>query len=279
MNIFDQNEVVVTKIVNSEKLCQPLGYDTHTGEYRGMILNLRKGFYTLALVLDGECEYYFPNNKKIYAKKDDIVFLDNFSPIHQQTKSDYYTYTINFVADSGFLTQPNIFHPSNTEKYTSLFKEAAVYFEQRNPDYMLMTKSILYKILAAIKRDNAKSGQPISKIDKIVFVTDYINQNLSNYQLSVENIAHELKVSNTYLRRIFMEITGMSPLKYIKTTRINHATDLLCTGDMSVAKVAAECGFQDVSYFCKEFRKIIGSSPLAFKKNHHMTTAPTGKKF
>jgi len=106
-----------------------------------------------------------------------------------------------------------------------------------------------------------------------MFAIEYIKQNISNSQLSVERIADEMNISSTYLRRIFTEITGVSPLQYIKNMRINLASDILCTKEISIADTAAECGFHDVSYFCKECRKIIGCTPLAFKKKQHVTRA------
>ena len=123
-----------------------------------------------------------------------------------------------------------------------------------------------------------KRNKPRTKTDKAAFATDYIGKNLTNYQLSVETVAREMSISTTYLRKVFVESVGMSPLKYIKTRRINLAVDILSTTDRSVNEAARECGFQDASYFCKEFKKIMGTSPLAFRNKYHITTAPIKTK-
>lgn len=276
MNIFDQNDVVIAKIVSARKLCQPDGFELSVGEYRNHYQSTFTGYYTVAIVLDGEAEYHY-EDRILHSHKDDIVFLDNYSPFYQKSLGDYYVYVINFVAYEGFLHRSNLFHPANTEIYLNMFKEAAAAFEQRKPGYMLMTISSLYKILATMKADRSEQEYPVSKMDKYVFATDYIHMHLADPQLSVERIAEELGISGTYLRRIFLEIAGTTPLKMIKTIRINSASELLETGGLSVAEAAVQCGFWDVSYFCREFKKILGCTPLAFQKKHHMAVAEGDK--
>jgi len=273
MNIFSQNDVAITKIIKAGKLCQPAGYEMYAGEYRNHFPGAPTGYYTITVVLEGEAEYHY-SDRVIRTRKDDIIFLGNYSPFYQKSLGDYYTYVINFVAPSGFEDRSDVFHPVNSEKYITMFKEAAAVFEQRTPGYMLMTISSLYKILATLKEDRSDQCYPVSKMDKYIYATDYINMNLSDSQLSVEQVAESLDITSAYLRKIFLETAGMPPLQVIKNMRINYASDLLSTGDMGVAEAAAKCGFQNVSHFCKEFKKIIGCSPLAFKKKHHVTVAP-----
>ena len=102
----------------------------------------------------------------------------------------------------------------------------------------------------------------------LTFQIRYIYENLSDSHLTVKNIADTLDISTTYLVRIFKEVTDSSPLEYIKSVRINYASDMLITQNSTVEKVAFESGFYDSSYFCKEFKKVMGCSPRTFKKNH-----------
>ena len=276
MSIFDKNDLTISRINNSEKICQPYGYDLQLSEYRGAFPRNPKGFYTLALVIDGECDYIF-EKQKLRAKTGDIVFLDNYTPFHQITLRDFYVYVINFISEGGLIKEPKIIKPLGFDKYLSMFKEAAIAFEQKKVGYILLTKSIIYRILSTIQADGASREQPRTKGDKITFAKDYVSRNLANCQLSVQTIASEMNISTAYLRKIFVENVGMSPLKYIKTLRINLAADILSTTAKSVDEAARECGFQDTSYFCKEFKKTMGASPLSFRKKYHITTAPIKK--
>ena len=276
MSIFDKNDLTISRINNCEKICQPYGYDLLLSEYRGAFPRNPKGFYTLALVIDGECDYIF-EKQKLRAKTGDIVFLDNYTPFHQITLRDFYVYVINFISEGGLIKEPKIIKPLGFDKYLSMFKEAAIAFEQKKVGYILLTKSIIYRILSTIQADGASREQPRTKGDKITFAKDYVSRNLANCQLSVQAIASEMNISTAYLRKIFVENVGMSPLKYIKTLRINLAADILSTTAKSVDEAARECGFQDTSYFCKEFKKTMGASPLSFRKKYHITTAPIKK--
>ena len=276
MSIFDKNDLTISRINNCEKICQPYGYDLQLSEYRGAFPRNPKGFYTLALVIDGECDYIF-EKQKLRAKTGDIVFLDNYTPFHQITLRDFYVYVINFISEGGLIKEPKIIKPIGFDKYLSMFKEAAIAFEQKKVGYILLTKSIIYRILSTIQADGASREQPRTKGDKITFAKYYVSRNLANCQLSVQTIASEMNISTAYLRKIFVENVGMSPLKYIKTLRINLAADILSTTAKSVDEAARECGFQDTSYFCKEFKKTMGASPLSFRKKYHITTAPIKK--
>ena len=53
----------------------------------------------------------------------------------------------------------------------------------------------------------------------------------------------------------------MSPMAYIKRTRIENARLLLRTGYFTVGEVAAQCGFESLSYFSYEFHRMTGMTP------------------
>lgn len=176
-------------------------------------------------------------------------------------------YTINFVANSGLIQEPNMYIPDDPEKYSSMFKEACTYYKHKTPGYLLMTTSILLKILASIKEEHSRLATSKNKFDKIVHAIDYIKANISNPTLSVESISAQLGISGTHLRNMFLKECGMTPIKYIKTFRINEACKVLVTNPYTVNEVAQMCGFYNTSYFCKEFKKVMGTTPYTYKKN------------
>jgi YesN/AraC family two-component response regulator len=58
---------------------------------------------------------------------------------------------------------------------------------------------------------------------------------------------------------------GVPPLKYMITKRITLAKELLSTTDLSVEEVALKCGYSDVTYFIKVFKKAEGITPIEYK--------------
>lgn len=260
MNFFDQHPVFVTKIIAAQKHIYPKGWGVNSGIYRGFWEGLKKGFFSVSVTIDGEAEYIF-DDRVITLRKNSILFLDNYTPFRfELKKSDHAFYVINFEAESGFIQQPQCFIPSDPERYVSMFKEASVHFKNKTPGYEMMTTSVLMKILSNIKKDHFQDEHPNSKTDKVVYAIDYIKNNLTNPEMSVKSIADMLDVSTVYLRKIFTEKCGVSPIKYIKNLRIGQATDMLGTEQYSIVEIAEKCGFANSSYFCREFRVLLRCS-------------------
>lgn len=94
----------------------------------------------------------------------------------------------------------------------------------------------------------------------------YIDANLGN-PLSLKVIAQALNISGSYLSGLFRKETGQTLTQYIHKQRILHAMELLETTTMQVQTVAQHCGFFDVHYFSKLFRRITGVSPSAYRNS------------
>jgi AraC family transcriptional regulator len=96
-------------------------------------------------------------------------------------------------------------------------------------------------------------------------LADLIEINLDG-DLSLEAMAAEVGLSPLYLIRAFKHAFREPPHRYILHRRIERAMDLLRTTDMSVAEVALAAGFSSQSHLSNRFRRVIGVSPAAYRK-------------
>ena len=62
----------------------------------------------------------------------------------------------------------------------------------------------------------------------------------------------------------------MTPSEYVSNLKIQHACELLISKLFSVSEVAGLCGFLDISYFSKVFKKQMGICPSEYMKNAHL---------
>lgn len=100
-------------------------------------------------------------------------------------------------------------------------------------------------------------------LDNIKLGINYIRAHFTE-RLTVETIANEAGLSKYYFSRIFKEITGCTVVTYINMLRCRYARRLLETRGYSICDVAEICGFQNLSYFTRTYKKYIGQLPSEF---------------
>ena len=59
---------------------------------------------------------------------------------------------------------------------------------------------------------------------------------------------------------------GTSPIKFVQNIRINKAKQLLIDENVSINKIAFECGYNDAFYFSRIFKKVTGVTPSEYRK-------------
>ena len=99
----------------------------------------------------------------------------------------------------------------------------------------------------------------------IAAVKEYIKSHLQE-DLSRNDIAQAVFLSPDYLSHIFHEKTGKSLTGYITDKRIQKAEKLLTKGNMSIRDIAIACGFQNISYFSRQFKACTGKTPQEYSK-------------
>ena len=67
-------------------------------------------------------------------------------------------------------------------------------------------------------------------------------------------------------KRRFAQATGMTPIEYIQTLRLEESKQVLETTDIPVEAVALEVGYEDPSYFGRLFKRTVGLTPAQYRK-------------
>lgn len=94
----------------------------------------------------------------------------------------------------------------------------------------------------------------------------YLEAHYQDPELRTGTLAEKAGVSEIYFRKLFTEIYGMSPQKYIALARMSKARELLLTEGITVGQAAEAVGFRDVYSFCKAFRKAHECTPTEYRK-------------
>ena len=114
---------------------------------------------------------------------------------------------------------------------------------------------------AAVRTDSNRAGV---KAEQLKPALEYIEQNYGS-KISLETLARSTGLSPKYFCRCFRAIIHRSPIDYLNHYRIECASFLLATSDMTVAEVAQRCGYNDSSFFIKQFRRYKHTTPRQYK--------------
>lgn len=97
-------------------------------------------------------------------------------------------------------------------------------------------------------------------------VITYIEENY-NEKTDLSTLAKKAGMSPKYFCSVFYKLTRKTPIEYLNAYRIECACEKLITTDQSVTDIAFSCGFNDVSYFTKTFKKLKNITPLHYKRS------------
>lgn len=98
-------------------------------------------------------------------------------------------------------------------------------------------------------------------------IKSFIEENINNPDLSVQDLAQSMNVSRTILFVRMKNIFDSSPNNYVLNTRINYAKKLLMQSGIRVSDVAYQCGFSDPRYFSRCFKKLVGMLPKEYAES------------
>lgn len=101
----------------------------------------------------------------------------------------------------------------------------------------------------------------------IAHICDLLTENLSD-RISIKELAVSLGYHEKYLGTLFKKKTGKSAHAYLNEQRLLKAESLLRNTRLSVIEIAAQTGFDNVSYFNRLFRARNGSTPTEYRKRN-----------
>ncbi|WP_431292598.1 response regulator transcription factor [Pedobacter sp. P26] len=99
-------------------------------------------------------------------------------------------------------------------------------------------------------------------------ILKYIEDNINNSQLSVEDLSKNVGMSRGSLYHKVLELTGLSPVEYIRSVKLDKAAALLVKSDLNISQIAYLVGFATPNYFAKSFKLKFGMQPSEYLNLH-----------
>lgn len=246
----------------------------------------------LTLITRGSCTYQICL-ETFEACRGDLLFIPPAAlhsisiPGHRPMVSETYVFHMNFLGASAAdicavrylipvarqdLTLPFLIkkeHPAY-EEMLSLFHKINEVYESAGFGYELKLRSLFLQVLCTLLPYATETAgrQPIEAeyTAKLKAVLEYIGDHYTE-DLSISELAKICYFSEYHFMRFFKKYVGMSCLEYIKDLRLVRSAQLL-PDSPSVLDAALSCGFSNLSYFYREFRKKYGMTPKQFIREH-----------
>lgn len=115
------------------------------------------------------------------------------------------------------------------------------------------------ELIKAVTRESTFT--PIVQLTK-----NYIDLNYHREELSLDDVADEVKISSSYLSRLLRQELGYSFVEYLTNVRIKKAIQLLNDPILKMYEVAERVGYNNQHYFSTAFKKVLGISPVEYRK-------------
>ncbi len=116
--------------------------------------------------------------------------------------------------------------------------------------------------------NNVITGRNTAETVRMNQVIDFVLKNFSR-DISVAEVARLTNMAENSFSRYFSQRTRKSFTNFVNEVRLNHASKLLIETDKSVTDICMACGYNNLSNFNRQFRRLYDKNPLSFKKLFH----------
>jgi len=175
-----------------------------------------------------------------------IIYLDAETRIAQAIKSKY------LAEDEIYPLDINIFHFVNSNE----LQQALLNTEP------VLLESLINRILASLSLDIGKTVA-----DERILIAEQAISTTHPEEITIKSLADKACLSESRLRSLFKEVTGVSLYRYFLWNKIRFATNQIMAGH-TVNDAAIDAGFTDSSHFHKMMVKMFGVSPSKFLKDN-----------
>ena len=248
-----------------------VNYSSEIHDYLSNWHNELEFIYTVS----GSIEVYIGSDLYV-TKPGDIVAISN-NKIHTFKGTDWKFHCIKIAAPlvqalgishNIFIPMPLIQDRELEVAFLDVIQEAQSdrYFQQQFTTLAVQKFLLLFFEKCSKNYLTEGKSQENTHFEISVKVINYLNKHLPE-NFSLDDIAKKIGVSSSHMSRCFKEATGVSIVDHLNSLRCYTAKHYLMHSDKKISEIAELCGYQNLSYFAKVYRKVIGFAPNETPRN------------
>lgn len=274
LNSYQTEETLLSVVSKVDENAPTLLIVDDNDEFRDFMVSMLREHYNILTAADGKAALDI-----VQEKVPDIVLSDVMMPVMdgfelcRQIQNDIRTSHIPII----LLTAKT----GDDSKIAGLDAGANDYIAKPfNMEILLLKIKRLLKLRQLSQKKfqrkmEIKSTEiAISSLDEKLMkkATEYIETNMSNTELSVEDLSAHLAMSRVHLYKKLLSITGKTPIEFIRILRLKRAAQLLEKSQLSVNEVAYSVGFNDTKYFRRYFKEEFKLLPSEYKQRFNKSS-------
>lgn len=215
--------------------------------------------------IDGEKIKFKSNSAVIFSRgcNPDFIFTEKYS-----VAFDYIGFNISST-DKQYILSVNV--PINIP--VPVYDDSVIintiksmkseFIHIHHDEFMELSMKIIFLSLCEI---SARKNLPdIMHYDKLKAVRNAIIAEPTRLW-SVDEICYNLNMSRTYFHRLYRQAFGVTCIQDVIQNRLEYACELLKNTDFSVSEISEKCGYDNDSYFMRQFRKYKNCTPTEFRR-------------
>jgi AraC-like DNA-binding protein len=164
-------------------------------------------------------------------------------------------------------------HLTNNNDVNQLIKRLTYTFTSNNTSKDALLDLMIQELILRLLQTKAKSillndTGPLFSDTRIGTVIKYIKENLTNKNMNVHILAEKACMSSSHFHKKFKNTLGVSPIDFLNSEKIKFSKKLIKEyKDFRMADVAFKSGFNNTSYFNRQFKKMELMTPQQFKRS------------
>lgn len=172
--------------------------------------------------------------------------------------------------DQGWQFANDNFYFTNEAAIHQLIGRLIYLFTENNAAKDYFANLVLQELIVRLMQTKARlvlntNLQQLANTNRLAYAVKYVQENIHR-NLTIKDLADKACMSEPNFFRCFKQQYGITPVEYINQQRIQLAMKLLYNTSYSVSDICFACGYNNLNYFQKVFKKAAGDTPANYRK-------------